>query len=91
MSLHVRDLVLPAGVKLVSDPDLSVISVVTPAALEEETPGGGCAGRRRGGCGRRCGGAPAEGAEAKGEGAKAKGEGEKTEKAEKAEKRPKRE
>jgi large subunit ribosomal protein L25 len=37
MSVHVRDLVLPEGVKLVSDPDLSVVSVVVPAALEEET------------------------------------------------------
>jgi large subunit ribosomal protein L25 len=36
MSLHVRDLALPEGVKLVSDPDLSVVSVVVPAALEEE-------------------------------------------------------
>jgi len=36
MSLHVRDLVLPAGVKLMSDPELSVVSVVVPAALEEE-------------------------------------------------------
>lgn len=34
-SLHVRDLVLPEGVELVSDPDLSVISVVTPIKEEE--------------------------------------------------------
>jgi large subunit ribosomal protein L25 len=33
MSLHVRDLVLPEGVKLVSDLDLSVVSVVVPAAV----------------------------------------------------------
>jgi len=31
-SIHVRDLVLPEGVKLMSDPDLSVVSVVAPAA-----------------------------------------------------------
>jgi large subunit ribosomal protein L25 len=34
MSLHVRDLTLPEGVKLVSDADLSVVSVVVPAAEE---------------------------------------------------------
>lgn len=36
-SLHVRDLVLPEGVTLVSDPDLSVVSVVAPRAEEEPT------------------------------------------------------
>jgi large subunit ribosomal protein L25 len=36
-SLHVRDLVLPEGVKLISDPDLSVLSVVAPA-VEEAAP-----------------------------------------------------
>jgi large subunit ribosomal protein L25 len=35
-SLHVRDVVLPAGVTLVSDPDLSVVSVVAPAKAEED-------------------------------------------------------
>jgi large subunit ribosomal protein L25 len=35
-TLHVRDVVLPEGVKLVSDPDLSVVSVVLPAKAEEE-------------------------------------------------------
>jgi large subunit ribosomal protein L25 len=35
-SLHVRDLTLPAGVELRTDGDLSVVSVVTPAAAEEE-------------------------------------------------------
>ncbi len=35
-SLHIRDLVLPAGVKLLSDPDLSVVSVVAPTVVEEE-------------------------------------------------------
>jgi len=31
-SIHVRELILPEGVKLRSDPDLSVVSVVAPAA-----------------------------------------------------------
>lgn len=31
-SIHVRELALPEGVKLLSDPDLSVVSVVAPAA-----------------------------------------------------------
>lgn len=31
-SIHVRELSLPEGVKLLSDPDLSVVSVVAPAA-----------------------------------------------------------
>jgi large subunit ribosomal protein L25 len=35
-SLHVRDVVVPEGVTLVSDPDLSVVSVVIPAKAEEE-------------------------------------------------------
>jgi large subunit ribosomal protein L25 len=34
--VHVRDLVLPAGVSLLSDPDLGVVHVALPAA--EETP-----------------------------------------------------
>ena len=34
--IHVRDLALPAGVSLVSDPDLGVVHVALPAA--EETP-----------------------------------------------------
>ena len=34
-SLHVRDIELPAGVKLLSDPELSVVSVVTPQKEEE--------------------------------------------------------
>lgn len=34
--IHVRDLVLPAGVSLVTDPDLGVVHVALPAA--EETP-----------------------------------------------------
>ena len=92
MSLHVRDLVLPAGVKLISNPDLSVISVVTPAALEEEAPAAAAPAEGEA--------AAAEGAAAPAAGAEAKGEGEKPEKgekpakpekAEKAEKRPKRE
>jgi large subunit ribosomal protein L25 len=34
-SLHVRDVPLPVGVELLSDPDLSVVSVAVPAAAEE--------------------------------------------------------
>jgi large subunit ribosomal protein L25 len=37
-SLHVRDLDLPADVELVSDPDLSVVSVMVPAAEEVAAP-----------------------------------------------------
>lgn len=37
-SLHVRDIVLPEGVKLVSDGDLSVVSVVAPTKEEEVAP-----------------------------------------------------
>jgi large subunit ribosomal protein L25 len=36
MSIHVRDLELPAGVELLSDSDLSVASVLAPKAAEEE-------------------------------------------------------
>jgi large subunit ribosomal protein L25 len=35
-SLHVRDIPLPENVTLVSDSDLSVVSIVAPAAAEEE-------------------------------------------------------
>ncbi len=34
-SLHVRDIPLPENVTLVSDPDLSVVSIVAPTAVEE--------------------------------------------------------
>jgi large subunit ribosomal protein L25 len=37
-SLHVRDLTLPEGVTLLSDPDLTVASVLLPAAVEEAAP-----------------------------------------------------
>jgi large subunit ribosomal protein L25 len=37
-SLHVRDLALPEGVTLQSDPDLAVVLVAAPAAEEEEAP-----------------------------------------------------
>jgi large subunit ribosomal protein L25 len=37
-SLHVRDLVLPEGVVLESDPDLPVVSVVPPRVEEEAVP-----------------------------------------------------
>ncbi len=35
-SIHVRDMVLPEGIELLTDPDLSVVSVVAPEAVEEE-------------------------------------------------------
>jgi large subunit ribosomal protein L25 len=75
MSLHVRDLVLPEGVKLVSNPDLSVISVVTPAALEEETPTAATAADGEAAAAEGAAAPAAEGADAKAEGDKAdKGE-----------------
>jgi large subunit ribosomal protein L25 len=37
-SIHVRDLALPEGVVLRSDPDLSVASVITPKVEEEVAP-----------------------------------------------------
>jgi large subunit ribosomal protein L25 len=37
-SIHVREIALPAGVELISDPDLSVVSVVLPSKEEEPTP-----------------------------------------------------
>ena len=37
-SVHVRDLALPEGVELLSDGDLSVVSVVIPRVVEEEVP-----------------------------------------------------
>jgi large subunit ribosomal protein L25 len=37
-SLHVRDLMMPEGVTLISDLDISVVSVVAPAAVEEAAP-----------------------------------------------------
>ena len=40
-SLHVRDLVLPEGATLLSDPELAVVLVATPAVEEEATPAEG--------------------------------------------------
>ena len=37
-SLHVRDIALPEGVTLRSDPDLPVVSIVPPSVSEEPTP-----------------------------------------------------
>ncbi len=37
-SIHVRDIALPAGVELVSDSELSVVSVVLPSKEEAEVP-----------------------------------------------------
>ena len=91
MSLHVRDLVLPQGVTLMSDPNLSVISVVTPAALEEETAAAAAPAEGEAAAeGAEAAAAGAEGAEAKEGEAKPEkgGKPEKAEKAEKGEKRP---
>jgi len=35
-SLHVRDIVIPEGVEMLTDPDVSIMSVVAPAVAEEE-------------------------------------------------------
>lgn len=67
-SLHVRDIPLPEGVELLSDPDLSVVSCVTPAAAEEAAPAEAVEGEVP------AEGAPAEGAE-KAEGEDKKEEG----------------
>jgi large subunit ribosomal protein L25 len=87
MSLHVRDLVLPEGVKLVSVPDLSVVSVVVPAAEEAAAAAVPAEGEAVAAEGEAA--APAEGAAP----AEAAAEGEKGEKAEKGKepkgKRPK--
>jgi large subunit ribosomal protein L25 len=37
-SLHAGDLVLPAGVELKTDPDMTLLSIVAPAKLELDTP-----------------------------------------------------
>jgi large subunit ribosomal protein L25 len=37
-TVHVRDIPLPEGVELLSDADLSVVSVVAPAVVEEAAP-----------------------------------------------------
>lgn len=67
-SVHVRDIALPEGVELLSDPDLSVVSVVAPAVVEEAAPAEGV----------EEGAEPAEGEAAEGEeAAEKKEEGEK--------------
>ena len=40
-SLHVRDIAIEEGMRMLSDPDLAVASVVAPRAEEEETPAEG--------------------------------------------------
>ena len=35
-SIHVRDLVVPEGVEILNDPDVSIVSVVAPTIVEEE-------------------------------------------------------
>lgn len=37
-SLHVRDLTVPEGVEILNDPDISIMSVVAPAVVEEAAP-----------------------------------------------------
>ncbi len=37
-SIHVRDLEIPEGVELLNDPDVSIVSVVAPAIVEDEAP-----------------------------------------------------
>jgi large subunit ribosomal protein L25 len=38
-SIHIKDLVLPEGVKALAEGSLTVFSVATPTAEEETTPG----------------------------------------------------
>jgi large subunit ribosomal protein L25 len=73
-SLHVRDIVLPEGVTLVSDPDLGVVSVVIPAKAEEEVAAEAAAAEGAAATAEGEAAAPAEG-----EGAPAKKEGGKKE------------
>jgi large subunit ribosomal protein L25 len=61
-SIHVRDIALPQGVELVSDPELSVVSVVLPAKEEEAAPAEAVAVEGEEGA------VPAEGAEPAAEG-----------------------
>lgn len=58
-SLHVRDIPLPPGVEVLNDPDLSVVSVVTPRVEEEAAAAAGVEGEA-------AEAAPAEGAAAEG-------------------------
>ena len=37
-SIHVRDLEVAEGVEILNDPDVSIVSVVAPAVVEEEAP-----------------------------------------------------
>ena len=37
-SIHVRDLEIPEGVEILNDPDVSIVSVVAPAVVEEGAP-----------------------------------------------------
>ena len=62
-SIHVRDIALPQGVELVSDPDLSVVSVVLPAKEEEAVVAETVAVEGEEGAAAAEGAAPAEGAE----------------------------
>jgi len=37
-SIHVRDIAVPEGVEILNDPDVSIVSVVAPAVVEEGVP-----------------------------------------------------
>jgi large subunit ribosomal protein L25 len=37
-SIHARDIVAPAGVKIAEDPDEIIVSVLAPSKAEEEAP-----------------------------------------------------
>jgi large subunit ribosomal protein L25 len=68
-SLHVSDLTLPEGATLLSDPELAVVLVATPAVEEEPTPAEGEVPE-----GEEAAAAEGEGAEAPSEGAEEGGE-----------------
>jgi len=76
-SLHVRDIVLPEGVTLVSDPDLGVVSVVIPAKAEEEVAAEAAAAEGAAATAEGEGAAPAEGEAAATPAAKKEGGGKK--------------
>ena len=40
ISLHVRDIVLPAGLEVLSDEDATICAVIAPRAVVEATPEG---------------------------------------------------
>ena len=76
-SLHVRDIALPEGVTLVSDPGLGVVSVVIPAKAEEEVAAEAAAAEGAAATAEGEGAAPAEGEAAATPAAKKEGGGKK--------------